>query len=98
MRIRLREISITPITPTKKGIIAFVNYIINDSFKVCDTAIATDLKNGGYRLIYPIKQIPSTTKTIQVFYPITTEASNQITKQVLKAYEQITKQSLRGYK
>jgi DNA-binding cell septation regulator SpoVG len=90
MRIKLREISIIPIIPTKKGIVAFCNFVINDSFKVCDVAIATDLTNGGYRLVYPIKAIPPHNKTVQIFYPIKKEISDQIQIQVLNQFSKLT--------
>lgn len=86
MRIKLTEINILPIHQTKKGIFAFCNFIINESFKINDCAIAQDIKNSGWRLIYPIKQIPPRNKTIQVFYPINKNVSEQIQKQVIAEF------------
>jgi len=89
MKISLSEISIIPITATPKGVVAFCNFVINNSFKVCDCAIATDLTNGGFRIIYPIKKIPTQTKSKQVFYPINKEVANQIQTQIIAHYNNI---------
>ncbi len=94
MRVKVSEIAITPIIPTKKGIVAFCNFIINNSFKICDTAIATDLTNGGYRLIYPIKPIPPHNKNVQIFFPINKEVADAIKSQVIKEFLKLTKKNV----
>ena len=100
MKIKLTEIVITPLSQaTAKGILAFCNFIINNSFKICDCAIATNRTSGGMRLIYPIKQIPSknTTVTTQIFYPINKEVAEQISKQVLKEFDKLQNLKAKDY-
>ena len=102
LKIKLTEIVITPLSQaTAKGIVAFCNFIINNSFKVCDCAIATNRTSGGMRLIYPIKQLPSRkgeTITAQIFYPINKEVADQISKQVLKEFDKLQNLKAEGYK
>jgi len=84
--LKLSEIIITPIQPTAKGIIAFVSFILNDTFKVNNIMIATSLKrNGNLRLVYPVKTLPNG-KDVQIFYPITKEAGKELENQTLTAY------------
>ena len=91
MKIRLSEISVIPIRPTPKGVVAFCNFVINRAFRVCDCAIASDLTNGGFRIIYPIKKLPNSEKTTQPFYPINKEVANQIQSQVIEHYNNLMK-------
>lgn len=95
MTISLSEISIVPIRSTPKGVVAFCNFVINNAFRVCDCAIATDLTNGGFRIIYPTKQIPFQKKPVQVFYPINKETGSQIQNQIIEHYNKIINKSRR---
>ena len=87
--VKISEIAIIPITPTPKGIVAFCNFIIDNSYKVCDVAISTDLTNKSFRLIYPLKQIPPKNQTIQIFYPINKIVADKIQTQVIKKYQSL---------
>ena len=53
---KLTEIQIVPVKP-KDGLIAFVSFVINDSFFVGDVAIYSRLNQESYRLVYPIKTL-----------------------------------------
>lgn len=90
MKIKISEISIQPILPTQKGVVAFCNFVINNIFKVCDVAIVSTL-DGKYRLCYPIKEIYPHNKKVQVFYPISKKIGDEIQKQVLKKFYKLFK-------
>lgn len=85
-KINISEITIIPISPSTKGIVAFVSFVIDGIYKIQDVMIGTSLKRNNFRLIYPIKNIP-TGATIQVFYPIKKEIGEQIENIVLSAYD-----------
>jgi|688.fasta_scaffold151695_1 stage V sporulation protein G len=71
-QITISEIQIIPVKP-KNGLVAFVSFIINESFFVSSVAVYTKLNNPDqYRLVYPSKQIGN--KDTSLLYPIKKEA------------------------
>jgi len=85
-KIIISEITFCPICPTKKGIVAFVSFVINNTFKVNNVMIGTSLKrNGDYRLIYPVSTLPNG-KDVQVFFPINISSGLQIESRVLSEW------------
>jgi DNA-binding cell septation regulator SpoVG len=94
----LSEIIITPIPPTAKGIVAFVSFVLNQSFKVTNVMIATSLKRGGaFRLVYPVQQLPNG-KSIQIFYPINKEVGRELENQIFLQYKEFIDKMTKGAK
>jgi len=82
----LSEININPIPISKKGIVAFISFVIDGIYHVNDVMIATSPKRNDYRIVYPIK-ISQTGATIQIFFPIKKSIGQQIEQQVLDYYK-----------
>jgi len=89
-KIKISEINIHFLpNPTSKGILAYTNFVINNTFKINNVAIGISLKRkGDFRLIYPITKCYSG-KFIQAFYPIQKEVADKIEKEVIKVYKTI---------
>ena len=85
-KVILSEIRINPIPISKKGIVAFVSFVIDDIYHVSDVMIATSPKRNDYRVVYPIKT-SQTGATIQIFYPIHKPIGQQIEQQILDYYK-----------
>lgn len=81
----ISEIFIHPIKPTDKGIVAFSSFVINNSFRISNVAIATSKSRNGLRLIYPYVSLKNGQKS-QTFYPITKDVGLDIENAVLMAY------------
>jgi len=79
----ISEIEFYPIMP-KQGVIAFVSFIYQN-MHICDCALVTR-PQGGYRLSYPIKQLPNG-KTVQCVYPIDKSLGASIEEIVILNYE-----------
>ena len=56
MTIKLTEIQIVPVKPNN-GLVAFVSFVLDDSFFVGDVAIYSRIDQQGYRLVYPAKTL-----------------------------------------
>jgi len=84
-KVILSEIRINPIPISKKGIVAFVSFVLDNVYHVSDVMIATSPKRQDFRVVYPLKT-SQTGATIQIFYPIKKEIGLQIEKQVLDYY------------
>lgn len=82
---RVSEVNITPVKPSK-GLIAFVNLVIDDNIYLNSIAIYTKL-DGSYRLLYPTKTVGN--RSLGLFYPINREASKTIEKAVFKRCNEI---------
>ena len=93
MTIKLSEIQIVPVKPNN-GLVAFVSFVINDSFFVGDVAIYSRIDQQGYRLVYPAKTLFNGLK-INCFKPINKPVADEIERQVLgefgKLIEKATK-------
>lgn len=87
MEIKLSEIQIVPTKP-KDGLLAFVSFILNNSFYIGDIAVYSRLNQEGYRLVYPLKVLPNGFK-VNCFHPITKEASQAIEKAVIERFEEL---------
>jgi len=84
MEIILSETQIIPIKP-RNGLLAFVNFVINNSFFVGDIALYSLLNREGYRLSYPIKVLKNGLK-VNCFHPINSQVSKSIERQVVTTY------------
>ena len=87
MEINLSEINIIPVKP-RNGLLAFVSFILNNSFYVGDVALYSRLNQDGYRLCYPLKILANGVK-VNCFHPITKEASQAIEKAVIERFEEL---------
>jgi len=86
--IKLSEIQIVPIKPNK-GLVAFVSFVVNDSFFVGDVALYTSPSTeDGFRLVYPDKVLPSG-KRIQCVHPITKRAGEAVHSAVINKYQEL---------
>lgn len=85
--IKLTEIQIVPVRP-KNGLIAFVSFVLNESFFIGDVAVHSRLDQQGYRLVYPTKILFNGLK-INCFKPITREAAQVIEEQVLSKFDNL---------
>jgi len=84
IEIILSEIQIIPIKP-RNGLLAFVSFVINNSFFVGDIALYSLLNKEGYRLSYPIKVLKNGLK-VNCFHPINNQVAETIETQVVDAY------------
>ena len=92
MEINLSEINIIPIKP-RDGLLAFVSFILNNSFFIGDVALYTRLNGEGYRLAYPTKVLKNSLK-VQCFHPINREVAKAIEDQVIKAFLELTEKAM----
>ena len=87
MTIKLTEIQIVPVKPNN-GLVAFVSFVLDDSFFVGDVAIYSRIDQQGYRLVYPAKTLFNGLK-INCFKPINKPAADEIERQVLADFEKL---------
>jgi DNA-binding cell septation regulator SpoVG len=90
MKNQISEISIIPVKPTEKGLVAFCSFVLNNQFYIGDVAIYTCLSRGGYRLVYPTKQFSNKTH-FNVCHPINKEVAMKIEGPIIKDYENLMK-------
>ena len=87
MTIKLTEIQIVPVKP-KDGLIAFVSFVMNESFFIGDVVIHSRIDQPGYMLVYPTKFLFNGLK-INCFKPIKREAAQAIEEQVLSEFDNL---------
>lgn len=85
----ISEINITPVKPSN-GLIAFASIILNDCLYLGSIAIMTR-PEGGYRLVYPTKQIAA--KQLNIFHPINKNFAMLIHLEVVKKLEEVMNKS-----
>lgn len=86
---KISEVSITPVKP-QNGHIAFASIVIDDGMYLSSIAIYTKL-DGAYRLLYPTKKVGE--RFVNLFHPISREASKQIEDAIFKKCEEIFESS-----
>lgn len=91
MTIKLTEIQIVPVKP-KDGLIAFVSFVMNESFFIGDVAIYSRIDQQGYRLVYPAKTLFNGLK-INCFKPINKPVADEIERQVLGEFGKLTEKA-----
>jgi stage V sporulation protein G len=74
---KISEIQIIPVKP-KDGLVAFASFVLDKKYYVGSVAVFTRLNSEGFRLAYPTKKLGE--KSLNIFYPINTEAGNAIEK------------------
>ena len=91
MIIKLTEIQIVPVKPNN-GLVAFVSFVISESFFVGDVAIYSRIDQHGYRLVYPAKTLFNGLK-INCFKPINKPVADEIERQVLGEFGKLTEKA-----
>jgi DNA-binding cell septation regulator SpoVG len=82
---KISEVTFYPIIPTAKGVVCFTSFTYSNLFKINDCAIVT-LKEGGYRIVYPIKTLPNG-RVVNVIYPLSAKVGKPIEDFLLTEYE-----------
>lgn len=85
----ISEINITPIKP-QDGLIAFASIVVDGHLYLSSIAIYTRL-DGSYRLLYPTKKLGE--RILNLFHPISRDASKQIENAIFKKCEEIFEKS-----
>lgn len=85
MNLLITEVQIIPIKP-KDGLIGFASCVLNDYLYLSSIGIFKK-PNGGYRLIYPTKQVGN--KQLNIFHPINKNASILIHMEIIKKFEEV---------
>ena len=80
----ISEINIYPVRPNN-GLVGFVSFLYDGCLSVNSVAIHDDIKNGGYRLVYPSKVLKSG-RTVTEVYPINSETEKQIKDAVVEKF------------
>lgn len=86
---RISEVNVYAIKP-RDGLIAFASVVVDDHLYLSSIAIYTRL-DGSYRLLYPTKKLGE--RILNLFHPISREASKQIEDAIFKKCEEIFKSS-----
>lgn len=87
---RITEVNIIPIKP-HDGLIAFASVVVDDRLYLSSIAIYTRL-DGSYRLLYPTKKLGE--RILNIFHPISREASKQIEDAIFKKCYEILQSSI----
>lgn len=85
MSLRISEVNITPIKPAG-GLIAFASFVINDALYCGSVGIYTR-PTGGYRLVYPTKQVAG--RQLDIFHPISAATGRLMEQEVITKYEEV---------
>lgn len=86
---KISEINIFPIKPTN-GLIAFASVVVDGSLYLSSIAVYTR-PDGSYRLLYPTKKLGE--RLVNLFHPISREASKQIEDAIFKKCYEILQRS-----
>jgi stage V sporulation protein G len=89
MTLLITEVNVTPIKP-QDGLVAFASIVLNDSIYLSSIAVYTR-PDGSYRLLYPTKKLGE--RILNLFHPISREASKQIETAIFKKCEEIYEKS-----
>lgn len=90
MKQRITEIQIIPIKPTN-GLVAFASLVLDNEFYLGSIGIHAKLDGSDYRLTYPTKTIGF--KQLNIYHPISKEASKLIEEVVINKYKDVMKKS-----
>lgn len=91
----ITEVNILPIRRPTGGLFAFCSFVIDNCFKVNSVAIHTRLDGSGIRLVFPDRILFSGAK-VQVFHPITSQASDLLEEIVNKEVQKLLDKTLSG--
>lgn len=83
----ISEISVEPIN-NKEGLVGFVNFVINNDFKICNTAIHTCPSHStGIRLVFPQKEYNGL--RLNTVYPINQATYEVCVVAIANAYREL---------
>jgi stage V sporulation protein G len=85
MQNKVTDIQIIPIRP-KDGLVAFTSFVFDESFYCSSIGIYTR-PEGGYRLTYPNRKLPS--GNLPVFHPINKEIADAIEQCISNKFEEL---------
>ena len=95
LNILIAEIQIIPVKP-QNGLVAFASFVLNNQFYVGNIAIYTSPSSrNGFRLLFSDKKSTSG-KSIKLFHPITEEAGEKVTSEIVKEYVKLMANFYRG--
>lgn len=83
--LKVSEINVVPVKP-QNGLLAFASFVLEEAI-YCGSVGIMNRPNGGYRLLYPTKQVAG--HRFDIFHPITSEAGRAIEEAVLAKYEEV---------
>ena len=89
MPLLITEVNVTPIKP-QDGLVAFASVVLEESIYLSSIAVYTR-PDGSYRLLYPTKKLGE--RIVNLFHPISREASKQIEAAIFKRCEEIYEKS-----
>jgi stage V sporulation protein G len=81
----ISEIQITPVKPCD-GLVAFASFVFDNSIYCGSVGIITR-PSGGYRLVYPTKQVAG--RQLDIFHPISVKVGQLIEEKVMTKYENV---------
>ena len=81
----ISEITITPIKP-QNGLVAFASFVLDNSLYCGSVGIMTR-PNGGFRLLYPTKQVAG--RQLDIFHPISSSLGKSVEDVVIAKYEEV---------
>jgi stage V sporulation protein G len=81
----ITEVNIAPIKP-QNGLVAFASFIYCNALYCSSVGIFTR-PNGGYRLLYPTKEVAG--RQLDIYHPISNTVGLQIEKEVVTKYEEV---------
>lgn len=88
---QISEVQVVPIKPSN-GLVGFASCVIDGNLYLGSIGIFTR-PQGGYRLTYPTKKMPS--GNVGVVYPINKWASHAIESVILSKFEEVTNKYVR---
>ena len=89
MPLLITEVNVTPIKP-QDGLVAFASVVLEESIYLSSIAVNTR-PDGSYRLLYPTKKLGE--RIVNLFHPISREASRHIEAAIFKRCEEIYEKS-----
>lgn len=81
----ITEIQITPVKP-RGGLVAFSSFVFEGALYCGSVGIFTR-PSGGYRLVYPTKEVAGC--QLDIYHPISGTVGRLIEKEVIAKYEEV---------
>ena len=95
MAIKVDNIQFIPIKP-QSGLVGFASCEIDETFYLGSLGVYTNLSSPGtYRITYPCKKLRNG-ELIQIFFPLSEEVNEAITKAISNKVSQLLSSELKG--
>ena len=85
----ISEITITPIKPDPKGLVAFASCVLDWKIYLSSIGILTKL-SGWYRICFPSKKVAG--QNMHYFHPVDKEVAQSVENALINEYLQIFNQ------